>query len=64
MLGWTLSHILTSQFLYIPNIGQKYELKKQELIIQTKKHKKIHYLYLWLLTGQNPPSAKFNFLKK
>lgn len=58
-VGGTLNHVLTSQFLLF-NINSLLRLKRVSFQIQTKKHKKIHYLYLWLLTGQKPHSAKFN----
>ena len=55
----TLSHLFASQFL--PSHPDSIlQLKRLYFIIQTKKTKKIHYLYLWLLTGQQPHSAKFN----
>ena len=63
-----LTHILSSQFVY-SSVDQKCELKKQELIIQNKKTKKIHYLYLFLTTNQKPYAKKYyispkNFGKK
>lgn len=55
----TLNHLLTSQFLSF-DTNSILRLKNLYLQIQTKKNKKIHYFYLWLLTGQQPHSAKFN----
>ena len=52
-----LSNILSSQFVYSA-ISQKCELKAQELIIQQKKTKKIHYLYLFLITKKKPYAKK------
>ena len=52
-----LSNILSSQFVYFsPN--QKCELKNQELLIQNKKTKKIHYLYLFLTANKKPYAKK------
>lgn len=59
----TLNHLFASQFLP-SNPDSILKLKQFSLIIQTKKTKKIHYFYLWLLTGQQPHSAKFNFSQK
>ena len=56
----TLTNLFASQFLP-SNPDSVLQLKRLYLIIQTKKTKKIHYFYLWLLTGQQPHSAKFNF---
>ncbi len=42
-----LLHILSSQFVY-SCLNEKCEIKKQELIIENKKNKKIYYLYLFL----------------
>jgi len=55
----TLTNLFASQFLP-SNPDSVLQLKRLYLIIQTKKTKKIHYFYLWLLTGQQPHSAKFN----
>jgi len=61
--SWTLSNLFTSQFLH-----SSYEdllfLKKANLVIQTRKNKKIHYFYLWLLTRQNPYAKKFFLAEK
>ena len=57
------SHILSSQFVYSA-LNQKCELKKQELIIQSKKTKKIHYLYLFLTTNQRPYAKKYYLSQK
>lgn len=52
-----LTNVLSSQFIY-SSIHQKCELKKQELIIQSKKKKKIHYLYLFLTANKRPFAKK------
>lgn len=49
----TLTNILSSQFVY-SSINEKCEIKKQELIIENKKNKKIYYLYLFLTTNKRP----------
>jgi hypothetical protein len=51
------SNILSSQFVYSA-ISQKCEFKSQQLIIQQKKTKKIHYLYLFLTTKKKPYAKK------
>jgi hypothetical protein len=56
----TLNNLFASQFLST-NPDSILELKKLFVNIQTKKNKKIHYFYLWLLTGRRPYLAKFNF---
>ena len=53
-----LANILSSQFVY-SSVNQKCELKKQELIIQNKKTKKIHYLYLFLTANKRPYAKKY-----
>ena len=53
-----LTNILSSQFVY-SSVNQKCEFKKQELIIQNKKTKKIHYLYLFLTANQRPYAKKY-----
>jgi len=58
-----LSNILSSQFVY-STIQQKCELKKQELRIQNKKTKKIHYLYLFLTTKKRPYAKKYYIFSK
>lgn len=58
-----LTNILSSQFVY-SSIHQKCELKKQELIIQNKKTKKIHYLYLFLTANKRPYAKKYNISPK
>jgi hypothetical protein len=58
-----LTNILSSQFVY-SSVGQKCELKKQELIIQSKKTKKIHYLYLFLTTNKRPYAKKYYISQK
>jgi hypothetical protein len=59
-LHGVLHNLFASQFLYAqPNAILR--LKKLYANIQTKKNKKIHYFYLWLLTGQRPYAAGFNF---
>ena len=57
------SNILSSQFVYSA-LNQKCELKKQELIIQSKKTKKIHYLYLFLTTNKRPYAKKYYVSQK
>ena len=47
------TQILSSQFVY-SCINEKCELKKQTLIIENKKMKKLYYLYLFLLTKKKP----------
>ena len=58
-----LSNILSSQFVYSA-LNQKCELKKQELLIQSKKTKKIHYLYLFLTTNKRPYAKKYYVSQK
>jgi hypothetical protein len=58
-----LANILSSQFVY-SSVNQKCELKKQELIIQNKKTKKIHYLYLFLTSGKRPYAKKYYVFTK
>lgn len=53
-----LTNILSSQFVY-SSVNQKCELKKQELLIQNKKTKKIHYLYLFLTANKRPYAKKY-----
>ena len=48
-----LTNILSSQFVY-SNLNQKCEVKKQELIIENKKNKKLYYLYLFLTVNKKP----------
>ena len=50
--------ILTSQFIY-SKPEKCTVLKKLFLLVETKKQKKIHYMYLWLLTKQIPYLKKF-----
>ena len=57
------SNILSSQFVYSA-LNQKCGLKKQELIIQNKKTKKIHYLYLFLTTNKRPYAKKYYLSQK
>ena len=54
----TLTHILSSQFIY-QSIQEVPQLKKQELIIQTKKRKKTHFLYLFLTVKKRPYVKKY-----
>lgn len=58
-----LTNILSSQFVY-ENISQKCELKSQKLIIQSKKKKNIHGLYLFLTTNRRPYVKKSYRLAK
>ena len=58
-----LTNILSSQFIY-SSVNQKCELKKQELIIQHKKNKKIHYLYLFLTANKRPYAKKYYISSK
>ncbi len=58
-----LTNILSSQFVY-SSVNQKCELKEQELIIQNKKTKKIHYLYLFLTTNKRPYAKKYYISQK
>lgn len=48
-----LTNILSSQFVY-SSINEKCEIKKQELIIENKKNRKIFYLYLFLTANKRP----------
>ena len=58
-MGSVFQHLNTSQFVYAtPESCLK--LKNLLLKIQTKKQKKIHYMYLWLLTKRIPYSQKFH----
>jgi hypothetical protein len=58
-----LTNMLSSQFVYA-KISQKCELKSQKLIIQNKKIKKIHYLYLFLTTHRRPYLKKYYTFSK
>ena len=49
----TLTNIFSSQFVYA-RINEKCEIKKQELIIENKKNRKIYYLYLFLTAKKKP----------
>ena len=60
---WTLNSFFTSQFLYF-NTNNILRLKRLTCKIATRKNKKIHYFYLWLLTKQTPYSKKFYVAKK
>jgi len=58
--NWSIfQHLLTSQFVYMTP-ENCIELKNLRLKIQTKKQKKIHYMYLWLLTRKIPYLQKFH----
>lgn len=57
------TNILSSQFVY-SSTNQKCEFKAQELILQNKKTKKIHYLYLFLTTNQRPYAKKYYISQK
>jgi len=52
-------NILSSQFVYSTQQDIT-QLKRVRINIHTKKNKKIHYFYLWLLTGQIPYLRKFH----
>lgn len=54
----TLTHILSSQFIY-SSIQEKPQLKKQQIFIQSSQQKKAHYLYLFLTTKQRPYAKKY-----
>jgi len=56
-------NILSSQFLY-SSIKKKCHLKNQELILQNKKTKKIHYLYLFLTASKKPYAKKYDVSPK
>lgn len=47
------TNILSSQFVY-SCLNEKSEIKKQELIIENKKNKKIYFLYLFLTAKRKP----------
>jgi hypothetical protein len=49
----TFRHIASSQFIY-EHLGDIIELKSLTIKIPTRKYKKIHYFYLWLLTKKRP----------
>jgi hypothetical protein len=51
-------HLLSSQFVY-PMPEEFVQLKRLRLKIQTRKQKKIHYMYLWLFTRKIPYLRKF-----
>jgi hypothetical protein len=51
-------HILTSQFVY-RLCEECTRLQRLRLKISTQKQKKIHYMYLWLLTKKTPSVRKF-----
>jgi len=61
--SWTLSNLFTSQFIH-STYNDLLFLKKVNLIIHTRKNKKIHYFYLWLLTRQHPYAKKFFLAEK
>lgn len=48
---WT--HIWSSQFVS-SHLNEKCEIKKQELIIENKKNRKVYYLYLFLTAQKKP----------
>ena len=52
-------HLLTSQFIYATP-ENCIRLKRLRFKIQTRKLKKIHYMYLWLLTKRRPYLQKFH----
>ena len=56
--GGIFQYILTSQFVY-STPENCIRLKNLRLKIQTQKQKKIHYMYLWLLTKKIPHLQKF-----
>jgi hypothetical protein len=53
-----LTNVLSSQFVY-SSIQEHPQLKKQQLIINSKKRKKTHYLYLFLMTTKRPYAKKY-----
>jgi len=52
------TNIFTSNFVY-SNIQEIPRVRRLRLNIKTKKSKKVHSLYLFLLTGQIPYIRKF-----
>ncbi len=52
------THIFTSNFVY-PDLQNIPSIRRLRLNIETKKSKKAHALYLFLLTGQIPYTRKF-----
>jgi len=59
----TLDPILTSQFIY-STPEEIIKLKALRLELKSKKNQKLHFFYLWLLTGKLPYRRKFSsFLK-
>jgi hypothetical protein len=59
----TLTPILTSHFIY-STPEEIINLKAFRLELKSKKNQKLHFFYLWLLTGRLPYRRKFSsFLK-
>ena len=60
----TFDPLVTSQFLY-STPEEVINLKALRLELKSKKNQKLHFFYLWLLTGKIPYRRKFSsFLKK
>ena len=55
----TFDPILTSQFLY-STPEEMINLKALRLELKSKKSQKLHFFYLWLLTGKRPYRRKFS----
>jgi hypothetical protein len=52
------THVFTSHFVYL-SLQEVPRVRRLRLNIETKKSKKVHPLYLFLLTGQIPYTKKF-----
>jgi len=52
------THVFTSHFVYF-SLQEVFRVRRLRLNIETKKSKKVHPLYLFLLTGQLPYTRKF-----
>lgn len=52
------THVFTSHFVYF-SLQEVPRVRRLRLNIETKKSKKVHSLYLFLLTGQIPYTRKF-----
>lgn len=52
------THVFTSNFVYL-SLQEIPRVRRLRLNIETKKSKKVHPLYLFLLTGQVPYTRKF-----
>jgi len=53
------TQVFTSHFVYF-SLQEVFRVRRLRLNIETKKSKKVHPLYLFLLTGQLPYTRKFN----